>query len=180
MELPRRVKEQARGRQQFKHGDQVIYEWEQNLTEVILYLQPPQWAIPRHQVQLKKTLQPGQQLPSLFVKVERDSIEIGITPNPPFLAEELGGPVVKAESFWMIEDDELVLNLQKMRKGETWTSACRRHGEIDAFTKTEVQKQIMLERFQEEHPGFDFSNADFNGMVPDARNFMGGVSYKWV
>lgn len=64
-----------------------------------------------------------------------------------------------------------------MRKAQTWTSCCKRHGELDAFTKTEVQKQLMLERFQQENPGFDFSNADFNGSVPDARTFMGGVSY---
>lgn len=35
----------------------------------------------------------------------------------------------------------------------------------------------MLERFQEEHPGFDFSDADFNGKVPEAREFMGGIKY---
>ncbi|KAJ1433812.1 hypothetical protein B484DRAFT_394350 [Ochromonadaceae sp. CCMP2298] len=34
----------------------------------------------------------------------------------------------------------------------------------------------MLERFQEEHPSFDFSGADFNGQVPDARDFMGGAA----
>ena len=35
----------------------------------------------------------------------------------------------------------------------------------------------MLERFGEENPGFDFRGAEFNGNVPDARNFMGGVKY---
>jgi hypothetical protein len=29
-----------------------------------------------------------------------------------------------------------------------------------------LKKKMMLERFQEEHPGFDFSGADFNGNVP--------------
>mmetsp|Transcript_26993 Transcript_26993/g.26623 ORF Transcript_26993/g.26623 Transcript_26993/m.26623 type:complete len:80 (-) Transcript_26993:20-259(-) len=77
----------------------------------------------------------------------------------------------------MVDNDELVINLQKMRKAETWASCCKRHGELDAFTKTEVQKQLMLERFQQENPGFDFSNAEFNGNVPDPRTFMGGVSY---
>jgi hypothetical protein len=43
---------------------------------------------------------------------------------------------------------------------------------------TEVQKNILMERFQEENPGFDFSGAKMNGTVPDATNFMGGVSYK--
>lgn len=28
-----------------------------------------------------------------------------------------------------------------------------------------------------QNPGFDFSGADFNGQVPDARSFMGGVKY---
>ncbi len=44
--------------------------------------------------------------------------------------------------------------------------------------REEDKKRLMLERFAEENPGFDFSNADFNGAVPDARKFMGGVSYK--
>ena len=34
---------------------------------------------------------------------------------------------------------------------------------------------MMLERFQVENPGFDFSQADFNGQVPDPKNFMGGL-----
>ena len=38
----------------------------------------------------------------------------------------------------------------------------------------------MLERFQEENPGFDFSNAQFNGQAPNPRDFMGGVNYKWL
>jgi hypothetical protein len=35
----------------------------------------------------------------------------------------------------------------------------------------------MLERFQEENPGFDFRDATFNGEVPNPRTFMGGVGY---
>jgi hypothetical protein len=50
--------------------------------------------------------------------------------------------------------------------------------QLDPLTAQEVQKKVMLERFQEEHPGFDFSGAEFNGMAPDPREFMGGVKYK--
>ena len=32
-------------------------------------------------------------------------------------------------------------------------------------------------RFQEEHPGFDFSGAEFSGSAPDPRKFMGGVPH---
>jgi hypothetical protein len=28
-----------------------------------------------------------------------------------------------------------------------------------------------------QHPGFDFSGAEFNGQVPAAKDFMGGVKY---
>jgi len=45
------------------------------------------------------------------------------------------------------------------------------------MTETAVKKNILLERFQQENPGFDFSGADVNGMVPDPDKFMGGVSY---
>ena len=36
-----------------------------------------------------------------------------------------------------------------------------------------------MERFGEENPGFNFSKAEFNGKVPMARDFMGGVKYNW-
>lgn len=74
-----------------------------------------------------------------------------------------------SQSFWMIEDDELHIQLQKMYKAEVWSQVCKGHGGLDAFTKNEVQKKVMLERFQEENPGFDFSGAEFNGMVPNPR-----------
>ena len=88
-----------------------------------------------------------------------------------------------------------------MRKGEPWPAAFKGHGEVrktnhftslswlmlqndflilqlDPMASSEVKKQMMLERFQEEHPGFDFSGAEFSGDAPDPRSFMGGVKYK--
>jgi len=50
--------------------------------------------------------------------------------------------------------------------------------QVDPYTQSELQKSLMLERFQAENPGFDFSGADFNGQVPDPKTFMGGVGYK--
>ncbi|RLN99765.1 hypothetical protein DYB28_002506, partial [Aphanomyces astaci] len=102
--------------------------------------------------------------------------------------------VVADESYWMLgttlpsiqgvlleyyalDSGELNVNLQKMKKGLTWDCVFVGHGELDPLTKGEVQKKLMLERFQQENPGFDFSNAEFNGAAPDARTFMGGVKY---
>ena len=95
-----------------------------------------------------------------------------------YLDEDTGGPVKVKESMWTLSDGEININLQKMNKAEVWECALRGHGgqEMDLLSKEEAKKKMMLERFQEEHPGFDFSNADFNGAVPDARTFMGGVS----
>lgn len=73
------------------------------------------------------------------------------------------------------DDGELNINLQKMYKGQAWTCALQGRGQLDPISQEEVQRKLMLERFQEEHPGFDFSNAEFNGTVPDARTFMGGI-----
>ena len=55
--------------------------------------------------------------------------------------------------------------------------AIKGHTPNDPHTASEVQKSLMLERFQAENPGFDFSGATFNGQVPDPKSFMGGVGY---
>jgi hypothetical protein len=88
-----------------------------------------------------------------------------------------------------------------MKKGFIWPSVFVGHGEVrgcsvqtpwvlliseiwvfcglqmDPMQQEATKQQMMLERFQEENPGFDFSNAEFNGAAPDPRTFMGGVKY---
>ena len=149
------------GRYKFEWEGRTIYEWEQSLEEVNIYIEPP----------------PGIPRSAYDIEIAHTHLRVGLKGSPPFIDEETWGPVKPAESFWTLVDGELNVNLQKMNKAEAWEAALRGRGgqEIDAFTKEEVRKKIMLERFQEEHPGFDFSGADFNGAVPDAREFMGGV-----
>ena len=38
----------AKGRQQFKHGDRVIYEWDQNIDECNIYVELPPILIPEN------------------------------------------------------------------------------------------------------------------------------------
>ena len=95
--------------------------------------------------------------------------------NPPFLNEDTWGVVETSASFWMIEDGELHIQFQKAHKAEMWSAALKGHGQLDMFSEQEVNKKLMLERFQEEHPNFDFTSAQFSGMAPNARTFMGGV-----
>ena len=50
-----------------------------------------------------------------------------------------------------MDGDEIEINLQKVRKASTWDCALKGHGELDPMARNEVQKQMTLERFQEEH-----------------------------
>lgn len=77
----------------------------------------------------------------------------------------------------LAEDGEIHVTLQKMRKAETWSTAFAGHAPLDPLATEEEQRRILLQRFQEEHPGFDFSGAAVNGAVPDPRTFMEGVRY---
>jgi hypothetical protein len=150
-----------KGRHKFEHQGRTVYEWEQTLDECNIWIIPP----------------PGVTASHLDIVISHSQLKVGIKGNPPFLNEKTGGTVVVKESFWSMDGPELNINLQKMKKGEMWLSALAGHGELDPLTKEEDKKRLMLERFSEENPGFDFSNADFNGQIPDARSFMGGVKY---
>ena len=77
------------------------------MDDVNIWIVPPPVFIPRHRNVMKKNLQPGEKLPDLEVVIKIDRVSVGIKGNPPFMSEELGGKVCTAESFWMIEDDEL-------------------------------------------------------------------------
>jgi hypothetical protein len=65
----------------------------------------------------------------------------------------------------------LHIELCKQEEAATWVSALAGHA-LAAADQQADQQRIMLERFQAEHPGFDFSGAQFSGAVPDARTFM--------
>ena len=67
------------------------------------------------------------------------------------------------------------LTLQKRDKGQTWASPISGQGQLDPYATDLEQKRLMLQRFQEENPGFDFSQAQFSGNCPDPRTFMGGI-----
>ncbi|CAD7950069.1 unnamed protein product [Amoebophrya sp. A120] len=157
----KKLQERARGRQDFNYNGRKIYSWDQTIDEINVYIDPP----------------PGVTKHDLDISIAPRHVKIGLCGNPPFIQEDLYSVCDTGCSFWMIEDGELHLQLGKVHKAETWQSVFARHGKLDAYTEQEVQKKLMLERFQEEHPGFDFSGADFSGSAPDARAFMGGVKY---
>jgi hypothetical protein len=101
---------------------------------VNIYIQLPQVFIPKYRAQLKSQLKAGETLPELDVKITVNELSVGIRGNPPFLSEKLGSQVKTSESFWMIEDEELHIELCKLKKAETWPSACLGHQSLDPLT----------------------------------------------
>lgn len=78
----------------------MIYEWDQNLETVTIYIEAPPVLQPKNREILKKQLQPGESLPVLDIRIEPQELTVGIKGNPPFLKEKLGGQVIKTESLW--------------------------------------------------------------------------------
>ncbi|KAJ0390830.1 hypothetical protein P43SY_010006 [Pythium insidiosum] len=152
----------APARRVFKYNDRVIYEWEQSLEEVNVFIAPP----------------PGVTANDIECQITATRVVLGLRGSKDkYLNHDLSSPVVVAESYWMLDGGELNINLQKMKKGFMWPSVFVGHGELNPLEAEKTKQQMMLERFQEENPGFDFSQAEFNGSAPDPRTFMGGVKY---
>lgn len=146
-------------RHKFVHNGQTIFEWDQTLDEVNLYISLPK-EVPK----------------KLFTcSIKTKHLEIGIKGNPPYLNHDLAGLVKLDSSFWTIEDEIMHVFLQKREKGQPWPSAIVGQGELDPYTADQEQRRLMLQRFQEEHPGFDFSQAEFSGSCPNPNTFMGGI-----
>lgn len=149
-QITQKTKRGKDGRIQFEFEGKLIYEWEQNLTETIIYIQPP----------------PGVNKKQLNISITYHHLAIGVKGLPPYIDENTGGTVKVDESMWMLTDGELVINLQKMNKGETWECALQgntatndgtgvgkgnqSNDKLDTYTKEEIKKQLLLERFQEE------------------------------
>ena len=102
-----------------------------------------------------------------------------------FVEQHLENPIVIRESLWHFEDVPLSsssrilrLFLTKSQPGVTWTRVfAEQSGCLDQIGEEEARKAILLERFSQENPDFDFSQARFEGTcVPDARSFMGGLT----
>ncbi|CAM6106681.1 unnamed protein product [Calypogeia fissa] len=146
-------------RHAFVHEGTTVYEWDQTLDEVDMYISPP----------------PNVPAKMLYCTIKSEHIEVGIKGNPAYLNHDLSGPVKLDQSFWTLEDGTLHITLQKREVGQPWPSVIVGHGQLDALTSEEEQRRLMLERFQMEHPGFDFSQAQFTGSCPNPREFLGGI-----
>ncbi|KAH8741291.1 CS domain-containing protein [Cryptosporidium ryanae] len=146
------------------------YRWEQTIDEVILYFSNKEiYGDKNENNKLSKC--------DINIKIKSKQLTIFcISLNKELFNEPLFDTIETSESLWYIENNELIVQLSKMRKGSVWNSVEKdKQNDYNPLEIENMRKQMMLERFQKENPGFDFSNAEFNGNVPDPRNFMGGI-----
>ena len=127
----------------------------------------------------------GKKASDFVINIQTNYLQVGLKNHDRFFIDEKTYSKVNiAESSWYLDSDTIHIILMKVHRGETWESALKgfqnSQGEsavVDPFTKEQIKQQLMIERFQEENPGFDFRDAKFNGQIPDPRTFMGGVKY---
>ena len=172
----------------FEFSGRKVYEWEQSLEEVTIYIDAPPNLPKNHAAHY------------IDVNILTDRLQVGLKGFDRYFINERTFDKVKVkESSWYLDDGVITIVLAKCFRGQTWEGVlCGHHDavqqngtntdksdsnsgvvneSIDPLTKQEMQRTMMLERFQEENPGFDFRDATFNGEVPDPRTFMGGVGY---
>uniref|UniRef100_A0A0E0FQQ8 CS domain-containing protein n=1 Tax=Oryza nivara TaxID=4536 RepID=A0A0E0FQQ8_ORYNI len=142
-------------RHAFVHNGQKVFEWDQTLEEVNMYIELPK----------------GVPTKLFHCAIQATHVEVGIRGNPPYLNHDLTLPVKTDSSFWTIvisifccsmNLDNGYITIQRMVK---CTSHCKKerrgkHGHL---------------QYKAKNPGFDFSQAQFTGTCPDPRTFMGGI-----
>ena len=160
------TKDSTTGRYLFSYDNQTIYEWEQTLDEVNMYIPIP----PTH-----------SRASDFIVTITPRQLSVGLQHHDRFFIDEPTWSLVDTtESSWYLDDTSgsrcLAVVLIKAHRGETWETALRGHGGLpNPVLQEEMKQQLLLERFQEEHPGMDFRGAQVNGAAPDPRTFMGGL-----
>jgi len=73
-------------RHSYVHNGQVVYEWDQTLSEVNVYFQVPA----------------GVTAKLIYCEISRKHLRLGIKPNPPYLDLDLFSTVQVDDSFWTL------------------------------------------------------------------------------
>ena len=119
-------------------------------------------------------------IPDVPVGVRSKDLKITLEPgrvavqlhDHTYLDHQLAHAVKASESTWTYdaEEREIHILLEKAEEATVWSCVFVGHKQTGA--DVEDRKRLMLERFQAEHPGFDFRGAEFTGNVPDPKTFL--------
>ncbi len=110
--------------QKFVHDGRVVYEWEQTIDEVKLWIRPPPAATSR----------------MLDVDISEQFLFVGIKGNRPFLHEQFTAQIKLDETMWMFDEDDGVIevSLQKQKKGQPWSAVFVGHGQLNPLVEQQV------------------------------------------
>jgi len=107
------------------------------------------------------------------VEIKQKFIKVALKGKDIFIKGELNSAVRPTDSFWTLEDNkEVRIIMQKAKQHEVWKSLILSEHVLDPMLLQDMEKKMMLEKFQSENPGFDFSQAEFSGSVPSNPDFM--------
>eukprot|EP00850_Spirogloea_muscicola_P006962 SM000034S12716 [mRNA] locus=s34:322474:323888:- [translate_table: standard] len=146
-------------RHELVHQGRVVLEWDQTVEEVNLYMLLP----------------PGAHARQVFCDIAPRSIAVGLKGASSRYLDVRARVSPPSRLPLFTEDGVLHVTLQKVEKAHSWTSPLAGQGQLDPYSADMEKRRLLLERFQLEHPGFDFSGANVNGACPDPDQFMGGL-----
>ncbi len=113
----------------------------------------------------------------LDILIRPTRVSVGVRDTPPYLDKQLTEVVKAEESVWTFDPETRELHIQLCKAEEARVWECVFVGQRQEQQSGDPEgdkKRLMLERFQRDHPGFDFSGAEFTGNVPDPRTFYPG------
>jgi len=114
-----------------------IYEWEQSLDEVLIYIEAPPGIVSASG--LRCTIAPSR-------------LTLGLAGvDGAYIDEPPGGLVRVDASSWYLDESVITVVLGKASKGVTWDFALRgpdgQNNGVDPNTRQEMMKEMMLESF---------------------------------
>ncbi|KAK2197543.1 bifunctional CS domain/NudC family/HSP20-like chaperone [Babesia duncani] len=136
------------------------YSWEQSFDGVTLSIGIP----------------PGTTKFDVSINFSPNTLDVEIanrgTESPIKFGGQLFSNIDTCESTWTLEKDSCQIYLYKAKPGEVWGFLFKGQEALDPMKLENDRKRLLLERFQLEHPSFDFSDAEINGRIPEPRTFM--------
>ncbi|KAJ3321964.1 hypothetical protein HDV06_003717 [Boothiomyces sp. JEL0866] len=95
--------------------DKLPYKWKQSLQEVDLTIQLPK----------------GTRGRDLQVSITKTHISVALKGQEPIVKGELCAPIKEEDSTWLIDNNELLIHLEKINKQEWWKNVVTHHFAID-------------------------------------------------
>eukprot|EP00088_Acartia_fossae_P069741 TRINITY_DN9188_c0_g1_i11.p1 TRINITY_DN9188_c0_g1~~TRINITY_DN9188_c0_g1_i11.p1 ORF type:complete len:302 (-),score=43.87 TRINITY_DN9188_c0_g1_i11:1106-2011(-) len=126
------------------------------------------WYQTVEDVSLEINLTPGTKGREVKVDISTRRIQCQIR-GTVIIKGKLFDSVIEDESTWTIEDQKLLrVLLVKSRKSDYWSSLLE-NGQYqpNPAQLLQMRHKLDLERFQLEHPGLDFSQANLDKQYPD-------------